>query len=102
MRVSVPCMFDRIRASLAPSFRLANSLFSRSIAFSLLRTVCAAPLVSFMRPSSRSVHSRCCSDEIAVRHSPWFCSISRMLYLIVCIDFFTVFTSSKKAVMAGD
>ena len=65
-------------------------------------TVCAAPLVSFISPSSRSVHSRCCSEEMAVRHSPWLCSISLMLYLIVCMLFFTALTSSKKLAIAGD
>jgi len=39
---------------------------------------------------------------MAVRHSPWLCSISLMLYLIVCMLFFTALTSSKKLAIAGD
>ena len=101
LRVSVPCMFARIRASEEPSFRLAKSLFSWSIPLSRERTFCAQSFVSFISCSSRAL-SFVCSPEMAMRHSPWFCSTSLTLCRIVAITFFTSFTSSKNDAMNAD
>ena len=95
-------MFARIRASEEPSFRLAKSLFSWSIPFSRERTFCAQSFVSFISCSSRARLSFVCSPEMAMRHSPWFCSTSLTLCRIVAITFFTSFTSSKNDAMNAD
>ena len=95
-------MFARIRASEEPSFRLAKSLFSWSIPLSRERTFCAQSFVSFISCSSRARLSFVCSPEMAMRHSPWFCSTSLTLCRIVAITFFTSFTSSKNDAMNAD
>mmetsp|Transcript_43700 Transcript_43700/g.140348 ORF Transcript_43700/g.140348 Transcript_43700/m.140348 type:complete len:209 (-) Transcript_43700:217-843(-) len=71
LRVSVACMFVRMRASLAPGFFLANSLFAPSIAFSCDRTFLASAFVPPISCSSFAVAALPCSALMAPSASPW-------------------------------